>query len=97
MLVVLIPHLEEEVELDICQECQRLWRGGPRAPKAGQRLDIRRGASPKPPVLKVVPRRARSGRSAALPMTGSAAEGNRSSLITLQAGWGRSLLDAFRR
>lgn len=97
MLAVLIPHREEELELDICQGCQRLWRDGPRAPKASRRLDIGRGASPKPPVLKVVPRRARPGRRAAVPMTGSAAEGNRSSLITLLAGWGRFLVDAFRR
>lgn len=97
MLAVLIPHQEEELELDICQGCQRLWRDGPRAAKASRRLDIGRGAPAKPPVLEVKPRRARPDRRGESPMTGNTGDGGSASLITILAGWGRLFLNAFRR
>ena len=97
MLAVLIPHREEELELDICQGCQRLWRDGPRAAKASRRLDIGRGAPAKPPVLEVKPRRARPGRRGESPLTGHAGDSGSASLITMLAGWGRFFLNAFRR
>ena len=97
MLAVLIPHREEELELDICQGCQRLWRDGPRALKASRRLDIGRGAPAKPPVLEVKPRRARPGRRGETHMTGHSGDGSGSSLFTVLAGLGRFLLNAFRR
>ena len=97
MLAVLIPYREEELELDICQGCQRLWRDGPRAAKASRRLDIGRGALAKPPVLELKPRRARPDRRGESPMTGNAGDGGSASLITMLAGWARCFLNAFRR
>lgn len=97
MLAVLIPFREVELELDICQGCQRLWRDGPAAARANPRLNIGCGAAAKPPVLEMRPRPARPRRRGEGRMTGRSAVGSKSSLITLLAGWGRFFLDACRR
>lgn len=99
MLAVLIPFREEELELDICQGCQRLWRDGPRTakPTPTPRLNIGYGATDKPPVLEMRPRQARPLRRGEARTTGHAADGSRSSLITILAGLVRFFLNAFRR